>query len=91
MANITVNLNGIIKLLRNIKPHKASGPDKIPGKLLQEVAEEVSPAVVLLFQASIDQGKVPASWKKALITPIFKKGNRSSAVIPPHLINLHHL
>ena len=32
----------------------------------------------MLFLASIDQGKVPSSWKKAL-TPIFKKGNRSSA------------
>ena len=72
--------NGVIKLLKkNINPHKASGPDGIPGKLLKEIAVEVSSAVVLLFQASIDQGKVPSSWKKAPVTPIFKKGNRSSA------------
>ena len=72
MPNITVNQNGVIKLLKNINPHKASGPDGIPGKLLKEIAVEVSPAIVLLFQASIDQGKVPSSWKKALVTPIFR-------------------
>ena len=35
--------------------------------------------MTLLFQASLDHGKVPLSWKEALIVPVFKKGNRSSA------------
>jgi len=35
--------------------------------------------VTHLFQASIDQGKVPLSWKEALAVPVLKKGNRSSA------------
>jgi len=33
----------------------------------------------LLFQASIDQGRVPAEWKRANIVPIFKKDSRSDA------------
>ena len=35
--------------------------------------------VSLLFQASLDQGKIPAYWKVALVVPVSKKGNRSSA------------
>ncbi|XP_072020312.1 uncharacterized protein [Amphiura filiformis] len=73
MSNITVDLNGVIKLLKNLKPHTASGPDGIPAKLLKETAEELAPAVTLLFQASINQGRVPSHWKKACIVPIYKK------------------
>ena len=79
MDNITVDQNGVIKLLKNIKPFSASGPDGIPARLLKETAEELAPAVTLLFQASINQGKIPSQWKKAQITPIFKKGSRSEA------------
>jgi hypothetical protein len=79
MTDITVNQNGVTKLLRNLKASTASGPDGIPAMLLKETAEEISPAVTLLFQASIDQGCVPSQWKKALIVPIYKKGSRSDA------------
>ena len=30
-----------------------------------------------LFQASLDQGKVPNEWRKANIVPLFKKGDRA--------------
>jgi hypothetical protein len=76
--NITVDCNGVTKLLRNLKPHKASGPDGIPARLLKETAEEIAPAITLLFQASLDQGTVPSQWKKASVVPIFKKGCRST-------------
>ena len=78
MEDITVCQNGIIKLLRNLKAFTASGPDDIPTKLLKETAVEISPAVTLLLQASIQQGRVPSQWKKANIVPLFKKGSRSS-------------
>ena len=79
MESISVSQNGVIKLLRNLKPFTASGPDGIPAKLLKEIAEEVSPAITLLLQSSINQGRVPLQWKKAHVVPIFKKGSRSDA------------
>ncbi len=59
MSSISVSQNGVTKLLRNLKPFTASGPDGIPAKLLKEVAEEISPAITLLLQSSINQGRVP--------------------------------
>ena len=79
MNDITVNQNGVIKLLRNLKPSTASGPNGISAMLLKEAAEEISPAVTLLFQSSINQSCVPSQWKNALIVPIFKNGSRSDA------------
>ena len=35
--------------------------------------------MTLIFQASLQQGKVPDDWKQTNVTPIFKKGDRSSA------------
>ncbi|XP_038045149.1 uncharacterized protein LOC119719722 [Patiria miniata] len=57
MENITVSENGVIKLLKNLKPFTASGPDGIPTMLLKQTAAEIAPAATLLFQASIDQGR----------------------------------
>ncbi|MCG8033368.1 MAG: reverse transcriptase family protein, partial [Candidatus Thiodiazotropha taylori] len=74
---IKVNIKGVLKLLKDIKPHKASGPDNIPARLLKEAAEELAPGLTHLFQISIDSGKIPHDWKSALVTPVFKKGNRS--------------
>ena len=75
---IKVNIKGIQKLLKDIKPHKATGPDNIPGRLLKETADELSPGLAHLFQISVDNGKIPLDWKAALVTPVFKKGNRST-------------
>ena len=79
MDNISVSVNGVIKLLKNLKPFSAAGPDGIPTMLLKQTAEQIAPAVTLLFQASINQGRVPTQWKKAQIVPLFKKGSRSDA------------
>ena len=70
---ISVTLNGVIKLLQNLKPYKASGPDKIPTRLLKEGAKEIAPSLVLLFQASLKQSIGPTEWKHAFVPPIFKK------------------
>ena len=66
------------KLLKGLKHHKASGPDNIPTRFLKEAANELAPALGLIFSASLIQGYVPDDWKTADVTPIFKKGDRST-------------
>ena len=79
MQHIKVTKKGVYNLLINIKEHKATGPDKIPGKILKMCAEEIVDVLVLFFQASLNQGKVPEDWKKANIVPLFKKGDKHKA------------
>ena len=67
---------GITTLLNDLDPTKFSYPDHIPIKLLKVLATEVSPCLQLLFFASLNQCTVPSEWKKALVCPLFKKGNR---------------
>ena len=79
LSNIKVHVQGVVKLLKNLNPHKATGPDNLPSRLLKEVADEIAPSLTLLFQATLTQGCIPAVWKEGLITPVFKKGDRSIA------------
>ena len=68
--------NGIIKLLKDLEPKKASGPNKITSRFWKECAAEIADALVLIFNASMKQGKIPEDWKKGIITPIYKGGNK---------------
>ena len=74
LSDITITTDGVEKLLRNQNPHKASGPDGISPRVLKELAEELAPILTVIFQSSISTGQVPADWKDAFVTPIFKKG-----------------
>lgn len=73
LEQIQIQPNGIKSLLSALNPHKATGPDNISGRFLKEL----TPALTLIFQASLHQGQVPTIWKDAFITPLFKKGDRS--------------
>ena len=70
------------KLLDNLKPNKASGPDNIQARFLRVTSDQLSPALILIFQASIEQGVVPNDWRHAKVAPLYKSGksNRSKAV-----------
>ena len=53
MQNINITETGIKKLLNNLKPHKAAGPDKIPSRILKECSEVISPILLIIFRKSL--------------------------------------
>ena len=67
------------KLLQKLKAGKASGPDLLPARILKELAEELSPYLMAIFQRSFDTGIVPKDWRTANVTAIFKKGEKFKA------------
>ena len=79
MSDIIITTEGVAKLLHGLNPNKATGPDDIPARILQLAANELAPALQIIFQKSLDTGKLPLSWSQANIAPIFKKGDRSLA------------
>ena len=79
MEEFSISINGILKLLQNLKPFKVAGPDRLKPLLLKELRDEIAPIIQIIFERSIQKGKLPADWSGAQVTPIFKKGNKSSA------------
>lgn len=71
MPEFDISSNGVEKLLKNLKPQKAAGPDKINPKVLSKTA---APILQTIFTRSLRTGQVPLDWKKANVVPIYKKG-----------------
>jgi hypothetical protein len=45
-------LYGVAKLLHNLNPHKAAGPDNITPRDLKDLSSEVSSILTLIFKAT---------------------------------------
>ena len=77
MENIQFHIQGVEKLLRNIDPSKATGPDGIQAIILKETATEISAVLTHIFTQSIRSGTLPHDWKEANISPVLKKGDKT--------------
>ena len=75
-----ISENGVFLLLDRIDVSKSSGPDKLPGRLLQSLAKEITPVVHFIFTQSLCTGELPTEWTQANVAPIFKKGSKLQAV-----------
>jgi len=73
-----LDVNIIVKAIAKLTPDKAHGPDELSAKMLIETSSEIAYPLLLLFKKSLHETSVPADWKSANVTPIFKKGSRSS-------------
>ena len=76
--NISCTLEDITKGLLKLNVNKSCGPDKLYPRVLKELANEIAKPLQIIFNKTILEGKVPEDWKLANVTPIFKKGSRSS-------------
>ena len=64
---------------QSLKQGKAAGPDRLKRLLLRELRGEIAPIVKIIFDRSLQTGKLPADWMKANVMPVFKKGDKSLA------------
>ena len=60
-----ISENGVFMLLDRIDVSKSSGPDKLPGRLLQSLAKEITPVVHFIFTQTLCTGKLPTEWTQA--------------------------
>ena len=79
MNDIVVSAVGVTKLLKDLNPSKALGPDELHPSVLKELASELGPVFAHLFQQSIDTGEISKELSLANICPRFKKGDRCLA------------
>lgn len=59
--------------------HKSPGPDGIHPKVLEELAEQVSPVPTRLYDGSLERENLTKELKKAAMIPLFKDGGKSQA------------
>ena len=73
MPNITVSLNGVLKLLNDLNPHKATGPEQLKRIVIQRLRDVIAPVLQVIYKKSLDTGRVSNDWNTAYVCPLFKK------------------
>ena len=73
MPQIQISVKGTEKVLKSLNPNKAAGPDQFKPIGLLTLHAELAPILQVIFQKSLDSGKLPHILKEANVSPIFKK------------------
>ncbi len=79
MPDIHITEPGVQKLLEKLNMHKASGPDEIGPRIFKQLATTITPILIDIYKQSYETGEVPLDWRRANVTPIFKKGRKNDA------------
>ncbi|CAB4028339.1 Hypothetical predicted protein, partial [Paramuricea clavata] len=66
----------VVKLLNGLSNSKATGLDKISGKILKTAAPTIALSLTHIFNHAIITNCFPYEWKAARLLPLHKKGPR---------------
>ena len=66
-------------LILSLNITKSCGPDEIHPLMLKELVDFISKPLALLMNKTVEHGCLPGDWKKAIVSPIYKKGARNKA------------
>lgn len=75
--NPDIPVSIIAEFISELKPSKPSGCLQISSKLYVIAFNALLEQLAYLFNLSIRTNKIPLAWKKGVITPIPKKGDRT--------------
>ena len=78
LETVKIDPVAVTAKLKNLNPTSAPGPDKIWTKVLSSLSEELGTPLALIYTRCLDEGSVHSVWKRANVTPIFKKGSKES-------------
>jgi len=73
----TISINIKRKRLSAIGRMKSVGPDGIPGEILKLGGEAMIPYLTRLLGIAMNNNAIPGNWIKAIMVPIYKRGDRS--------------
>ena len=76
MPPIHISSLGVLKLLQQLNPTKASGPDNLSPRVLRELSQQIAELLTIIFQRSLNEGVLPDDWRRANVVPVFKKGQK---------------
>ena len=77
VQNVRFRSTTVERLLRQLDPAKATGPDAVPPRVLKHCAPVLARPLSELFSLLFSRGIQPSMWKTASVVPVHKKNSRS--------------
>ena len=78
LTEIVITPDLVEKKLSKLKVCKSAGPDGFHPRILNELSSSIKEPLWMIFQKSLLEGRLPEVWKNAHITPIHKKGSKTT-------------
>ena len=75
---INFSQDDILKIIQNLNPNKAHGPDKLSIRMIKICGKSLYKHLEMIFKSCIIKGEYPCDWKKANVVPVHKKGDKQS-------------
>lgn len=69
-----VDNSDLTKVIKNLKAKDSSGSDDISTKVIKKISSAILDPLVIMINNSIIEGSFPNRLKKAIVKPIYKKG-----------------
>ena len=73
----TISHQEILNSIRLMKTSVSQTPDSIPSYFVKHTSAQLLQPLFIIFNHSIQTGQIPTIWKKAIVIPIYKKGNKN--------------
>ncbi|KAG6465020.1 hypothetical protein O3G_MSEX014883 [Manduca sexta] len=67
----------VLKVLKRLDRYKGAGADGIPSVFVANCASALAKPLAFIYNKSLATGIFPSIWKKALIIPLYKNGNKN--------------
>ena len=79
IEHLVITEEMVKKEILALNVNKSCGPDEISPIMLINLVDFVANPLALLMNATFNESVLPKDWKKAFVSPIYKKGARNRA------------
>ena len=69
---ITLSAADVSKTFKQVNIHKATGPDRLPGRVLRACTDQLASVVTDIFNISLSESVIPICFKQTTIVPVPK-------------------
>ena len=76
IPGVDITADELLTIIQGLKLRKAPGEDRVTNEHIKYGGDGVSKFLVKLFNAIFTIEKVPSAWKRGLIVPLCKGGNK---------------
>ena len=74
LDSVEINESNVLAAVKKLNNNYTSGPDGLPALFFKCLQHVIVKPITIIYNQMFSAAFVPSEWKKAVITPVHKKG-----------------